>query len=81
MNNPPYVTIKYAIWHFMKILLFLFVLTKNHQKQKVTLHRKINIVCTKVLPVTKHNNTKQKEEKKKKKFPPAPNFPPPSPDK
>ena len=24
MNNPPYVTVKYAIWHFLKIPLFLF---------------------------------------------------------
>ena len=24
MNNPPYVTVKYAIWHFLKIPPFLF---------------------------------------------------------
>ena len=27
MNNPPYVTVKYATWHFMKIPPFIFLLT------------------------------------------------------
>ena len=25
MNNPLYVTVKYAIWHFLKIPPFLFI--------------------------------------------------------
>ena len=52
-------------------------IVKNQQKQKITLHRKIIIVCTRNITSYKHNRTK----KKKKKIPPAPNFPPPSPDK
>ena len=32
MNNPPYVTVKYAIWHFPEIPPFLFFLTVLFKK-------------------------------------------------
>ena len=45
MNNPPYVTVKYSIWHFLKIPLFLFFkcsvkkLHKHYENVRGSEHR------------------------------------------